>query len=272
MTATLADRQAAFLRAILDDTAPLPEGWSNRQTAGLAVYRGNYRSALMGALAETYERTARYAGDNAFRQASMNHAIKHPPSGWTIDEAGAGFAETCAAMFDGNPEVAELAWLEWAMLELATAPDTAPMTPQDFAAASASFDDEDWGGLRLTFQPRAAVRVVAHDLTAMWKALAAEGAARPDPRLAEPQTCLVWREGERPTFILLEADHAAVFDAMQSGATYGELIGLLIGPPVGSPVGDDAEPSPEIFQNAAMRAGAMLGRWLSEGVVTGLTP
>jgi hypothetical protein len=264
MTASLAERQEAFLRAILDGGAPLPDGWSNRQTAGLAVYRGNYRSALMGALAETYERTARYAGAKAFRQASMNHAIKHPPSGWTIDEAGAGFDETCAQMFTGNPEVAELAWLEWAMLDLATAPNSAPMTPEDFAAASAAFADEDWGGLRLSFQPRAAARLVSHNLTALWQALGEENADRPDPKLPAPQSCLVWREGERPTFVLAEADHAAAFSAMQSGATYAELIGVLIGA--------DAEPTPDAIQGAAMRAGGLLGRWLQEGIVTGINP
>ena len=47
----LAERQSAFLRSILDEDAPLPSGWGNSQAAGMAVYRGNYRSALMGALA-----------------------------------------------------------------------------------------------------------------------------------------------------------------------------------------------------------------------------
>lgn len=260
----LADRQAAFLRAILDEGAPLPEGWSNRQAAGMAVYRGNYRSAVMGALTATYERTARYAGEQAFRQASMNHAIKHPPSGWTIDEAGEGFDTTCTQMFAQNPEVAELAWLEWAMLALATAPDCSPMDPAAFGAATAEFGDEDWGDLRLDMQPRASSRVVDHDLTGLWKSLGEEGGNRPDPRLPEPQSCLVWREGERPTFIQVEADHADAFAAMQSGATYGELIELLLG--------DDPDPSPESIQDAAMRSGAMLGRWLQEGMIIGLNP
>ena len=95
MTSTLADRQAAFLRAILDEAAPLPEGWGNSQAAGMAVYRGNYRSALMGALEESYQRTRQYVGEQAFVRAAINHAIKHPPSGWTIDEAGQGFDEAC---------------------------------------------------------------------------------------------------------------------------------------------------------------------------------
>lgn len=260
---SLADRQQAFLAAILDEGAPLPEGWSNRQSAGMAVYRGNYRSALMGALAESYERTARYVGEKPFAQASINHVIANPPAGWTIDDAGEDFAETCAAFFKDNPEVAELAWLERAMLSLATAPDTKPLTAQAFAVASASFGEAEWTQLRLTFQPRATARLVEHDLEAMWRALGEEDAQRIAPRLATPQTCLVWREGERPTFTLSEADHAEAFAAMQSGASYAELIEVLLG--------DASEPDAAQVEAAAMRSGAMLGLWLREGMIVDFT-
>ena len=259
----LAERQEAFLRAILDEDAPLPPGWSNRQALGMSVYRGNYRSALMGALEETYERTRRYVGETPFRQVAIHHALSHPPTGWTIDEAGAGFDATCAQLFAGNPEVAELAWLEWAMLDLATAPDSEPLTPQAFAEASATFGDEDWANLRLGFQPRATARIVHHDLEALWRALGEDSGVRPDPRLPEPHSCLAWREGERPTFILAEADHAPALTAMQGGASYGEVLGVLLG---------DAEPTPEAIQHCATRAGAMLGRWLQEGMVVSLNP
>lgn len=264
MSTDLAERQAAFLRAILDEGAPLPSGWGNSQTAGMAVYRGNYRSALMGALAETYERTRAYVGEGPFTQASINHAIRHPPSGWTIDEAGEGFAQTCTGFFKDNCEVAEIAWLEWAMLGLATAADTAPIGPQDLAAATAEFGDADWEGLRLGFQARLQTRLVDHDLEALWRELASEERQALDARLAAPRTCIAWREGERPTFALFDADHAAAITAMQQGATYGELIALLLG--------DDPEPGAEAIQNAAMRSGAMLGQWLQEGMITAINP
>lgn len=260
---SLAERQGAFLRALLDEEAPLPVGWGNSQAAGLAVYRGNYRSAIMGALAETFERTELHVGERAFAQASINHAIAHPPSGWTIDEAGQEFDRTCAALFADRPEVAELAWLEWAMLGLATAPDFEPLTPQDFAHAVAGFGDEDWGEMRLALQSRATARLVNHDLEALWRALDS-GGERPDIRLSQPQCCLVWREGERLTFTLVEADHAAAFAAIQGGTSYGELIGML--------VGNDPDHSEEAIRNAAMRAGAILGRWLNEGIVVAINP
>ena len=254
----LAKRQADFMRAILDEDAPLPEGWGNSHTLGLSVYRGNYRSAVMSALEETFERTARYIGEDAFRTARINHVIANPPSHWTIDAAGEGFDRTCADLFADNPEVAELAWLEWVMLDLASAPDTPPLSPQTFAEASASFGDTEWLGLALTFQPRTAARRVGHDLTALWKSLGDANAA-PDLRAFEAkQGCLVWREGERPTFVMVDGDTATAFSAMQNGARYGDLVGLLAGENA-----DDAA-----IADAAQRAGGMLGLWLSEGIVT----
>ncbi len=261
MSDTLAERQAAFLAAILDERAPLPAAWGNRQAMGMQVYRGNYRSALIGALESTFERTCRYVGEAPFKQAAINHAIQHPPSGWTIDEAGKGFDATCAALFANNPEVAQLAWLEWAMLELATAPDCEALTPQAFAEATAGFADEDWMALRFDFQPRSTARGVTANLTGLWPALE-EGAEidRPEPILAQQRGCIAWREGERPTFKLVDDAAAAAFTQMQSGASYGEMILAL--------AGDGSDP--EAVQNAAMQAGAFLGDWLSEGMITAL--
>ena len=257
---SLAERQSAFMQAILDETSPLPDGWGNSQAAGLAVYRGNYRSALIDALTNTFERTARYVGESAFRQASVHHALSNPPSGWTIDEAGAGFDTTCAQLFADNPEVAEIAWLEWAMLQVSTSHDSNALGPADFGVASAEFGDEDWMGLQVVIQPRAATRLVASNLTGLWNALEDEGQDMPQPLLDAPQGCIGWREEERPTFILTEPDNANAFAAMQSGASYGDVIGIL--------AGEDADG--DAIQNAAMRAGSFLGEWLQEGLVVGL--
>ncbi|MGB3471596.1 MAG: DNA-binding domain-containing protein, partial [Erythrobacter sp.] len=253
------DKQAAFMRAILDDSAPLPEEWGNSHALGMSVYRGNYRTALMGVLESSFERTARYMGEDAFRQAGINHLIAHPPAHWTIDAVGEGFDRTCAQLFPGNAEVAELAWLEWIMLELASAPDTNPISPQDFAQGSADFGDEEWMRLALTFQPRAAVQMVTHDLTALWKSLNDESDERDLRGYDTPQGCLAWREGERPTFLMVDAENASAFAAMQEGARYGDLIGLLAGD----------QPDETAIQNAAQSAGAMLGQWLNEGLVIG---
>lgn len=258
---TLADRQAEFMRAILDQDAPLPHKWGEAHAHGLSVYRGNYRHALMGALEESFERTARYIGKDAFRTARINHIIANPPSHWTIDAAGEGFDRTCAELFPDHPEVAELAWLEWAMLDLAGAPDATALSPVTFAEASAGFGDDQWLGLALTFQPRATSRCVRHDLAALWRSLGEPGVEADLRRFENDRGCLVWREGERPTFLMVDAETAFAFEAMLKGGRYGDLIGLLGG----------ADARDAAMVDAARRAGAMLGLWLGEGIVTGFS-
>ncbi|MDY7096689.1 MAG: DNA-binding domain-containing protein [Pseudomonadota bacterium] len=257
---TLAEKQAAFMRSILDEDAALPDGWGHSQTLGMNVYRGNYRSAAMGALESSFDRTAAYMGEDAFRQAAINHVIANPSSHWTIDATGSGFDETCASLFPDNPEVAELAWLEWAMLDIGGAADVTPLSPEDFGDASAGFGDQDWMRLAITFQPRSACRSVANDLSDMWQALSQDDAAVEAKRFEAPQGCIVWREGERPTFQIVQSDHARGFSAIQAGARYGELIALLAG----------EEPTPEAIQRAAQSAGAMLGQWLGDGLITAI--
>ncbi|MEL7198316.1 MAG: DNA-binding domain-containing protein [Pseudomonadota bacterium] len=257
----LAERQAAFMRAILDDGAPMPEGWGNSQAAGMAVYRGNYRSAIMDTLASSFERTASYVGEDAFRQASMHHAITHPPHHWTIEAVGEGFDQACAQLFSDNPEVAELAWLEWSMLEASRSADCVPLDPASFAGASAEFADADWAELKLTFLPQAVARSVEHDLAGIWRSLDEDMGQ--EVQIAPPATrgCIVWREGEWPTFLMVDVSNAAAFSAMQQGASYAEVVGLLAGPE------PDEAPDQEAVQNAAMKAGEFLGLWLNEGLI-----
>lgn len=256
----LAEKQAAFMQAILDENAPLPDGWGNSQAAGMSVYRGNYRSSLMDALESTFERTARYVGAGPFKRAAAHHLITNPPASWTIEDAGAGMDATCAGLFGDNPEVAELARLEWEMLQVSTAPDHEPLDPAGFGAATAEFGDEDWMALQVEMQPRAAAWLTKYRLTELWNALEDDGGALPELVLDNPRGCIVWREGERPTFTLVDAAEVDGFAAMQSGASYGELLEMLIG----------EEPTDTSVHAAAQRAGAMLGGWLREGMIVGL--
>lgn len=257
----LATKQAAFMAAILDESADLPAGWGERHAAGMGVYRGNYRGALVSALEATFERTRRYVGEGPFKQAAAHHLIANPPASWTIDDAGAGFDGTCTELFGDNPEVAEIAWLEWAMQEASTAPDVEPLAAEQFAQATAGFDDERWMGLRLEFLPRANARVLDHHLTALWNALAEDGQDLPALQ-RQPTGCIVWRECERPTFMAVEPGQAHAFGSMQAGASYGEVIAML--------AGENADA--EAVQDAAMRAGGMLGGWLNEGLIAALNP
>lgn len=253
----LASQQCAFMARVLDEDAQLPPGWSARHAAGLAVYRNNYRTALVEAMRATYERTARWVGEEAFARAAAHHLILHPPSGWTLDVIGDGFAATLADLFAHDPEVPELAALEWAMHRAFTAADVVPLDGAGFAAATAGFSDEHWQAMRIALVPGTALVPARHNLVALWQALASETFEAPDYALAEPTVLLVWREGLDPVFRPLDAADAIALAAVLRGASFGDLCAELV----------------ERFGEAAgiERAGALLGQWIGDGLVAGVS-
>lgn len=252
----LAQRQEHFLGYILDDTRALPTNWNARHAAGLAIYRNAYRARLVDALRETYERTARWVGEDAFRQAAAHHVITHPPKSWTLDDAGAGFADTLNELFAKDREVAELAWLEWAMQRCFVAADAEPMDAAGFGEATAAFAEDDWAHMRLNFLPGTSQTAIAHDIGALWRALGQDDPT-PDYATSEPLHCVVWREGLKPVFMQVDAAEGAVLSDLLAGKPYGEACDALI-----DVLGDDL---------AAARAGAMLGRWLHHGLIAGVS-
>lgn len=249
----LARTQQDFLACVLDDAAPLPPGWNARRAAGMVVYRNAYRARLVDVLRDTFERTARLVGDAAFRQAAAHHLITHPPASWTIDLAGDGFPETCAELFVNDPDVAEVAWLEWAMHSAFTAGDCEPLMPAGFAVATAGYETGQWEGLCLNFMPGTTVRPVTHDLVKLWATLAEPVQPSDVVELRETQWVLVWREAERPTFVLVPAVEGRALADLWGGGTFGALCASLA---------DTIDPN-----EAATKAGAMLLNWLEMGVI-----
>ncbi len=249
--------QDDFLACLLDDAAALPTGWDTRRAAGMAVYRNAYRARLVDALRDTFERTARLVGDDAFRQAAAHHLITHPPASWTIDRAGEGFPETCAELFANDPDVAEVAWLEWAMHRAFTAADAEPLTVAGFAVATSAFGTEEWDGLRLQFMPGTALRPVTHELVKLWETLAQPPQATEVEKLRKPMWVLLWRESERPVFVLIPEANGRALANLQRGGTFGDMCAAL---------GESIGPV-----EAAQVAGAMLLSWLELGVASSVT-
>jgi len=254
---TLAAWQADFMAQVLEDDRPLAAGWTQRHAAGLNIYRNTYRARLVDALRDTYERTARWVGEDAFRAAAAHHVIKTPPNSWTLDHVAEGFVEVLEELFANDPEVAELAWLEWAMHRAFVAADIAPLDAAGFAAASAGFAEEDWAGLRLSFLPSLHLRVLSHDVGALWNALVADEFEAPDYLMPAPRPMIVWREDLRPTFMPVGDAEGHGLGEMVRGASYGEMVESLA-----RQIGDE---------DAVMQAGAMLGRWLGNGLIAGLS-
>ncbi|HTN15104.1 MAG TPA: DNA-binding domain-containing protein [Sphingomonadaceae bacterium] len=253
----LADTQRAFQAQVLSEELALPSGWDEHMAPGIAIYRNAYRARLIAALEETFPKTLAWVGEEPFARAAAHHLIINPPSSWTLDDAGAGFPQTLGELFARDPEVNELAWLEWVMHQAFAAADRASLDPAGFAAATEGFAEADWAGMRLLFSPSLTVGEVRTDCVAIWQSLSGEGQSPASVTLAEPAAIAVWREGFISVFRQISLREAHCLDLAREGASFGDLCEYL------------AKCGPE--DEAAAQAGQMLARWLGDALVVGLS-
>ncbi|TYT25742.1 DUF2063 domain-containing protein [Luteimonas viscosa] len=253
----LAQVQARFLAGILDEQADWPAQWDARMARGLAVYRDNHRHALMEAMQSTFERTRRWVGEAAFAAAAAHHLVLHPPTGWTLDAIGDGFPATAAALFPRDPEVRDLAALEWAMHTAFTAADSTCLDLATWQAATRGFTGDDWAGMHLRTCAGLTVLDVGSDCVALWRALADNGAA-PAPPLARPASAIVWRDGWQPVCCLATREEGEALRRIAAGTSYGALCEWLFAHAT----------APE---DAAREAGRMLAWWLQSGLLAAVS-
>ena len=251
----LAETQRAFQAQVLSEELALPSGWDERMAAGLSIYRNAYRARLIAALDETFPRTLAWVDEGPFARAAAHHLIVNPPSSWTLDDAGAGFPETLRELFANDPEVPDLASLEWEMHRVFAAADEVPLDLASFAQATASFGEEDWALMHLRLVPALAIIRMETDCIGLWKALGDREEPPARLMLEKPAAVLIWREELTPVFRQIEAQEAHCLQRAIEGASFGGLCEYLAG-----------------FwpEDAAVQAGGMLARWIGDGLVAGV--
>lgn len=250
---TLAVIQHRFLATVTEAGGTSIADWPAAMRDGLAVYRNAYRSRLLDCLRGAFDKSRQWIGDDGFDAAAAHHVILHPPTSWTLDDLGHGFSDTLATLFPNDPEVEELAWLEWEMHRLFTGPDVRVLTAADFAARASAFDEEDWLDLRLDFIPNIAVRRVTTDCAALWTAIDSSTAIPPLGLDGPDRQLIVWRQDLRTQFRLIGDDDAAGLALMRGGATFEQLCEALV-----QSRGDE---------DGVAAAGTMLGQWVNDGLV-----
>jgi hypothetical protein len=213
---------------------------------GLSVYLNNYRSSLMSCLAESFEITRAWLGDEAFETAAANHIDRLPPHSWTLDAYALDLPATLARRHPEDPEIAELARLECALSVAFVGPHADAIDPRVLA-------EIDWDGAALRFVPTLELLDITTNVGAIWSAIAA-GEAPPMAQLLPAPACIaIWRNGLTPAFRTLDAGEADALRPMMEGRRFDDLCGDLV------------ERHGE--QEGLALAGALLGQWLRDGIV-----
>lgn len=235
--------QMAFCAEIAapDDAAP-------PSSAGMAIYRNAYRGRLLAALEEGFERTRRWVGDEAFTAAACHYVLSHPPGGWTLDTYGADFPALLAELFAGDPEVAELAWLEWQLQQAFGAADAPCLDAA--ALAAAGHDEPGWSRMRFAMAAGFALRNVTTDCVTLWESLAGDLSVLEPPPAKHDADVLVWRRALSPRYRLLDRAEGRALAALAAGAPFGDIAA-------------DCDPA---------LLGTWLARWLGDGLFAAASP
>lgn len=213
---------------------------------GTAVYQNNYRTALVSSLAETFQRLALWLGDAAFEAAAARYIDARPPSSWTLDAYGADFTAFVGGLYPDDPEVAELASIDWTVGQVFVGPDAEALRPEALSVA-------DWETAVITPVPSLLVMPIATNADVIWQALAT-GETPPAPEPAVQGTALlVWRQGLEPVFRRAEAHERDVLAWSAAGEGFAGVCERIA-----ATLGEEA---------AVTAAGTLLGRWLSEEMV-----
>lgn len=217
------------------------------------VYRNAYRARLVEALRTGFDKTWAWIGDEAFSAAAAKHVVEVPPHSWTLDDYGEDFSKTLGSLFTNDPEVEELAWLEWHMQRAFAACDVPLLDSPGLAGRIDAGGDIDAETFILV--PSFFCRLVRTNCIDIWHAVAngdAEQVAG-DAALDAPRYLLVWRREFSPCFSLIDEHEYEALSYLRVGASFGDLCAAM------------AQRHGE--QHAAQRVGHWLGQWIAAGMI-----
>lgn len=220
-----------------------PNQMAGQVTGDLGVYHHAYRVQLLNCLRDTFEKSWSWLGDENFEAAAHTHIAAHPPSSWSLNFYGGDFDLTLAALYPNDPEIAELAWLEWSLRRAFDGADAGAPDP-------AALAEIDWDNAILHLVPTLTIRTVESNCAAIWTALAEEGAPPPAERLPAPIAIRVWKQGLTPKFRSIDAIEEQALRLLLGGADFAALCAVL-----------DSE----------QEIGRCLGSWLQDGVIAAIT-
>lgn len=238
--------QQNFVDFLLDRPTDIHAAVSGRGEAGLAVYHNAYSAQLVACLKDSFERLWAWLGDDAFEAAARSHIADTPPGSWTLGDYSMDFPETVARLYPDDPEVAEIAALDWALRRAFDGPDAVPIAPNRLG-------EIDWDLAVIRFVPTLRLIPVMTNCGAIWNAIAANEDVPPAQALPEQGWIRVWRVDLQPHFTTIEASEAAAIRFAQEGLGFAEICDRLA-----EQTGVDV---------AVELAGRSLGSWLQDQLI-----
>jgi hypothetical protein len=232
----------------------------------IRIYADMYRARLVDVLREDYPRVAATVGDADFAALACRYLTRHPSTHPSVRHVGRRFADWIAGEATVAPHLADLARLEWARVEVFDAADAEPLRLADLE----SLPPDEWPALRLRLIPACLVLESAWPVHLIWASADPEREAEapadacanaddaaertPDNWMREPTVVRVWREGFSVSHAAMGPDEQRAFRVLARGEPFAEICTAIED-------GLDAD-------TAARQVGAILLRWLEDGLIS----
>lgn len=181
----------------------------------LGIYHHAYRARLSEVLADSFAKTLLYLGSDTFDEVATAYAVQHPPRRRSLGRFGAGLPAFLAARWPDNPELHELAQLDWDLRACFDGVDVPALS----AAAAAADPQSGWLSLESPLHPSLQLRPVQTNVVALWNAIDADEEVPEAAALPALRTLAVWRKDLQPHFSTVDPDQAPFVAAMNAGAS-----------------------------------------------------
>jgi len=213
----------------------------------IGIYERMYASRLHDTLADDYPKLRAAVGDDRFGEIVAQYFRAHPPSSFTLRDAGLALERFLREAAIGPAWAADLAALERARVEVFDGPDAEPLAQDAVAALGDALP-----GLMLAWVPSSAVVRIAWAVDDLWSAIE-DGEPTFEPAAAA-RVVLVWRRDVAVLHRTLDDDEGRLAPQIARGAAFAEVCAVL-----GELHGDEA----------SARAVELLLRWLPAAVLDG---
>ncbi len=185
----------------------------------LGIYHNAYRVRLADTLRDSYEKTWTYLGDATFDACALAYIESHPPTHRSLRDYGAALPEWLTIRFPDDPDIAELALMDWQLRQTFDGPDASVMGLD----ALTTLTPGDWETLGFQLVPTLKLWPLHFNTPAIWGALD-QGLAPPGAcSLDAPAWLCVWRQGWQPHFRTLDATEFRALDAVRRGARFAAV-------------------------------------------------
>lgn len=218
---------------------------------GIEIYQNAYRLRLLETLRDTYAYTAMYLGDAWFDSLGLKYIEEQPSLDHNISWFGALFASFLRIQHPVDPDIHELALLDWNLRRAFDGPDSRALLIDDLA----NIAPDEWDRVVFEFVPTLTRLIFQSNAVAMWQALK-ELQTPPTVVLFErPVSVLTWRKEFQPHFKTLGAEEGRMLEMALQQIPFGALCEQMV--------------SEFANSDATALVGYCLRDWFQQGLVVG---